>query len=134
VNGETDLAHLLNSLAPELLPGNFRFVSIIGEPTPEVLALALASFREREGSSLVISADAVAQLPSNTACSDDFRCISLRVHSSLDAVGLTAFIARLLAEHDISANVIAAYHHDHVFVPAGRADEALKLLESVSTP
>ena len=50
------------------------------------------------------------------------------MHSSLEAVGLTAAVAAALAEAGISANVVAAFHHDHVFVPAERAEEALDCL------
>ncbi|WP_238326176.1 ACT domain-containing protein [Marinomonas sp. S3726] len=54
----------------------------------------------------------------------------MTVHSSLDAVGLTAAVATKLAEHDISANVIAAYYHDHIFVQKEKADAALQALKS----
>ena len=57
-----------------------------------------------------------------------FRCITLGVHSSLEAVGLTAAVAGKLAAHGIAANVIAAYFHDHVFVQANLADRAIGLL------
>jgi hypothetical protein len=62
-----------------------------------------------------------------------FRCITLSVHSSLDAVGLTAVVATQLAAHNISANVIAAFYHDHVFVPAPHADAALAALQALGT-
>jgi hypothetical protein len=54
------------------------------------------------------------------------------VHSSLQAVGLTAAVASELAAHNISANVIAGTHHDHVFVPSSDANRALELLKSMS--
>jgi hypothetical protein len=57
--------------------------------------------------------------------------ITLRVHSSLAAVGLTAAVAAALSDHGISANVVAAYCHDHIFVPADRAEEALAALRSL---
>ena len=61
-----------------------------------------------------------------------FRCITLRVHSSLHAVGLTAAVSAELARHAVSANVVAGYFHDHVLVPSDRAEEALKHLENLS--
>jgi len=60
-----------------------------------------------------------------------FRQITLTVHSSLAAVGLTAAVATKLASHDISANVVAAYYHDHIFVPAEKAESALLALKEL---
>ncbi|MEH6453460.1 MAG: ACT domain-containing protein, partial [Psychromonas sp.] len=37
-----------------------------------------------------------------------------------------------LASHGISANVIAAYYHDHIFVQAEKADQALLALKELS--
>jgi hypothetical protein len=61
-----------------------------------------------------------------------FKCIALEVHSSLEAVGLTAAVIKKLTEKDISANVIAAYYHDYIFVQAEKADTALSALEELS--
>jgi uncharacterized protein len=58
--------------------------------------------------------------------------ITLRVHSALDAVGLTAAVSRALAHAGLSCNVLAGLHHDHLLVPAGRADEALAVLRELS--
>ncbi|MCB1704295.1 MAG: ACT domain-containing protein [Halioglobus sp.] len=57
-----------------------------------------------------------------------FRCITLTVHSSLIAVGLTAAVSGTLAAHNISANIIAAFFHDHLFVPQEDAERALAAL------
>ena len=57
-----------------------------------------------------------------------FRLITLTVHSSLEAVGLTAIVTNKLAEHEISANVVAAYYHDHIFVPCEKAGKAMEVL------
>lgn len=50
------------------------------------------------------------------------------MHSSLEAVGLTAAVAARLAEPGISANVVAGFFHDHVFVPWARREEAVEAL------
>jgi hypothetical protein len=91
----------------------------------------LASFAEAEGLSLVLTRESADE--EGLAYEGTFRCISLQVHSSLEAVGLTAAVTGELAAHDISANVIAGYHHDHVFVPSHQAESALRLLENMSS-
>jgi hypothetical protein len=58
--------------------------------------------------------------------------ITLAVHSGLAAIGLTARVATALAARGISANMIAAFHHDHVFVPWDRRDEAMAALRELS--
>ncbi|MEM7259310.1 MAG: ACT domain-containing protein, partial [Pseudomonadota bacterium] len=54
--------------------------------------------------------------------------ITLEVHSSLEAVGMTAAFAKKLTEHGLSANVIAGYYHDHIFVQADAKERALAAL------
>ena len=61
-----------------------------------------------------------------------FKGITLTVHSSLDAVGLTAAVANKLTEKGISANVIAAYYHDHIFVQTEKAALAIEALNEFS--
>jgi hypothetical protein len=58
--------------------------------------------------------------------------ITLRVHSALAAVGLTAAVAQELAGIGVSCNVVAGYHHDHLFVPYERAAEAVAALEDLA--
>ena len=58
--------------------------------------------------------------------------ITLHVHSALDAVGLTAAFATALTAEGISANVVAGYFHDHLFVPEDRADDAMRALRRLS--
>jgi uncharacterized protein len=58
--------------------------------------------------------------------------ITLRIHSALGAVGLTAAVSQELAAVGLSCNVIAGYHHDHIFVPYERAQEAASLLEDLA--
>ena len=58
--------------------------------------------------------------------------VSLTIQSDLAAVGLTAAFARALADHGISANVVAGFHHDHIFVPWASRDKALTALQELS--
>ena len=129
--GELGLATLLAGLSPRLAPGEFVFCTLAGAAYGDAAGLApLAAFAEEEGLTLVAPLERAAA--AGHACDQPMRCITLGVHSSLEAVGLTAAVAAALAARDISANVIAAYHHDHVFVPAARAQEALELLQALS--
>tara|TARA_B110000037_G_scaffold172449_1_gene195978 strand:- start:758 stop:1150 length:393 start_codon:yes stop_codon:yes gene_type:complete len=125
--GEEDLDTLLVLLEPSLLPGDFVFCTAANLKYGDFAELQpLASYQEEEGLTLVLakqSAD-VAGLAYDSV----FNCITLMVHSSLDAVGLTAAVSGKLAANGISANVMAAYHHDHVFVPENKAKVALQLL------
>jgi hypothetical protein len=57
--------------------------------------------------------------------------ISLGVHSSLDAVGLTAAFSRALTNAEISSNVVAALFHDHIFVRWEQREEALQVLTAL---
>ena len=58
--------------------------------------------------------------------------ITLTIHSALEAVGLTAAVSTALADHGISANMVAGFHHDHIFLPAKDADRALNILLDLS--
>lgn len=126
----THLPTLLAHMEPELKPDEFVFVSLANPQSEVVSALhPVATFCEGEGLSLIVdraTADA-HHLPYDAV----FRLISLHVHSSLQAVGLTAVVSSTLARNDISANVVAAYYHDHIFVPAPQAQRALQILKNL---
>jgi hypothetical protein len=59
------------------------------------------------------------------------RCIKLNVYSSLEGVGLTAVVSSALGDNGISCNMVAAFHHDHVFLPSGQCDLAMEVLTSL---
>jgi hypothetical protein len=87
----------------------------------------LASFEESEGLTLIVPVESAEK--AQIAYESKFKRITLTVHSSLAAVGLTAAVATKLASYGISANVVAAYYHDHIFVQTEKADEALLALK-----
>lgn len=127
---EHRLERLLAELQPVLDPTEYAFV-LLGEDhaVPEWIE-PLATFREDEGTTLIVTAgDAEAQGWKNRfAC----RRVTLRVHSALGAVGMLASVANWLAEADIPCNVFAAVSHDHLFVPSDRGEEAIALLQARS--
>ena len=128
--GETELNALLADLRPSLSPDTYVFCTLEGARYGDLADTApLASVTEREGLTLVLTREQADQ--AELTYEGTFRCITLEVHSSLEAVGLTAAVAAVLGRHDISANVLAGYHHDHILVPAARAEQALVLLSRV---
>lgn len=129
--GITDLPTLLASLRPALLPSEYVFVSLPGAEYDDGAELdPVAAFMEEEGLSLIVPRERADD--AELAYDGVFRRITLRAHSSLAAVGLTAAVAGRLAKDGIPANIVAAFHHDHLFVPAERADDALAALEGLS--
>jgi hypothetical protein len=124
-SGETDQATLLRSMRPVLREGEYVFCSLPhGSAIPDLAPLF--TFREDEGLTVVV----LREIADTAAISyvSVFRRITLSVHSSLDAVGFLAAVTTELERHGISANAVSAYYHDHLFVPADRADEALAAL------
>eukprot|EP00435_Cladocopium_sp_Y103_P072954 s259_g41.t2 len=87
-------------------------------------------FREEEGLTLILPKDVAEK--HDLAHEGPFCRISLMVHSSLEAVGLTAAVAKALSDAQLSANVVAAFHHDHIYVPAPEAPRAVEVLKSLA--
>ena len=130
MSGITDINELLSSMQPALAEGAFVFCTVTGQLADYLALDPIATFREFEGLTLVVSQAAADQ--AGLDYEGVFRQITLSVHSSLEAVGLTAAVSAALADQDISANVIAAYYHDHVFVPSAQAARALSALKALS--
>ncbi|MEV7723195.1 ACT domain-containing protein [Streptomyces sp. NPDC087917] len=131
MSGESDLRKLLSGMRPELNEGRYVFCTLPIDAEPPTGLAPVATVREAEGLTLVLrqeEADAAGLSYSYTA-----GWITLRIHSALDAVGLTGAFAAALAAHGLSCNVIAGYHHDHLFVAADRAAEAVSVLEELAT-
>ncbi len=126
--GITELETLLESMHPRLQEGEFVFCTVPGALSSYVKLDPLAVFQEDEGLTLVLNKNAAAK--KGLAFEGVYRQITLTVHSSLDAVGLTAAVSSRLASKGISANVIAAYYHDHIFVQKEKADRAMAALET----
>lgn len=129
MNAERNLSRLVAGMRPELNPGRYVFTTVDG-PAPAGVA-PVVTVAESEGLTLVVrqeEADAAGLAYDYVA-----GWITLRVHSALDAVGLTAVVATGLAEAGLSCNVVAGFHHDHLFVEHARAEEALAVLRALAS-
>ncbi len=113
----SDLAGMLAEMAPVLDPREWRFVVVKGEAPADAFAL----IREDEGATAIVPGEG-----------GGFARITLMVHSALDGVGLTAAVSGALAGAGIACNVVAGFHHDHLFVPWGRREEALERLQRLA--
>ncbi|MCM2399007.1 ACT domain-containing protein [Rhizobium sp. S95] len=130
-NGIIDPVQLLAEMEPQLAPGLFVFVHVPAGHALDLAALdPVGTFRETEGLTLILSEDKARE--HGLAGGTPLRQITLDVHSSLEAVGLTAAVSGELARNGIAANVVAAFYHDHIFVPATDAEKALRLLRELS--
>lgn len=122
---------MLRSMQPELLDGSYVFITLPGASYGDFSDLdPLASVREKEGLTLVVPKDKA----DSTEHSYDavMRCISLNVHSALEAPGLVAAFSTALADQGISCNLLAGYYHDHIFIPEHQSTEALQVLIKLS--
>lgn len=126
MGGESDLTVLLRGMKPELHAEEYGFGQLRpGAGLPAGL-VPFALIAEAEGLTVIAPAAALARhaVPHEAG----WARISLHVHSSLSAVGLTAGVATALAAHGISANVVAGLRHDHFFVQWPRRDAAIAIL------
>ncbi|WP_192867828.1 ACT domain-containing protein [Thaumasiovibrio subtropicus] len=126
----TDLDVLLKSMSPQLKPGNYVFCTVQGELSAFLSLNPIATFQESEGLTLIVEESQA--LAANLAFDGVFKLITLTVHSSLEAVGLTAAFATKLASNGISANVVAGFYHDHIFVQKEKAEMAIAALSEFS--
>lgn len=124
--GDTDLTRILRTLSPVVRGDEFVFVT---RPTVE----------RTDADALICEDEGVTHLVRREIADEmqwpyDFVAawITLRVHSSLAGVGLTATVSRALADAGISCNMVAGYFHDHLLVPIDRAADALAVLERLS--
>ena len=123
--GETDLEVMLATLAVDRRPGVFTYVTV-ATVLPDVLAEAHAIVREGSSTTVVLPVEAAER--DGHMIELHLAWLTLRVQSSLEAVGLTAAVSQRLARENIPCNVLAGYLHDHVLVPVDRVDVAIAAL------
>lgn len=129
MSGEKDLEILLKSMKPEHNPGDYVFCK-----TEKISDLNLDEiemfFREKEAITLILKKEIADQLKLEYWVVMSW--ITLSVHSSLEAVGLTAAFSKALSQNGISCNVVAAFYHDHIFVNKNDTEKAMDILNAFS--
>ncbi|MDX2047423.1 MAG: ACT domain-containing protein [Chitinophagaceae bacterium] len=127
--GETNLDILLKTMKPELNTGDYVFCTV-KDPALINVNDAILIFKEAEGTTIIVEKKTADKL--NLDYSFIAAWITLAVHSSLHAVGLTAAFSKALSDNGISCNVVAAYYHDHIFVNKEDAEKAITVLKELS--
>ena len=125
MNGETNLQALIKNMQPELQPGEYVF-SYVDDLSNIYAGKIVALFKEKEAYTIIIEKHVAEEwkLPYQYVAA----WITLTIHSSLEAVGLTAAFSTVLANAGISCNVVAGYYHDHIFVALQDAEKAMEVL------
>jgi hypothetical protein len=129
MSGGTDLTKLLQELHPIRNEGEYVFC-LVNSLSNAAELNPLCIFQEKEEVTVILPKKRADEnfLLYSVICV----WITLNVHSSLEAVGLTAAVAKALTEANISCNVVAAYYHDHLFVPVKDAERAMDVLKRLS--
>jgi hypothetical protein len=130
MTGEKDLNKLLKAMRPVHNVGNYVFCTV-DSLTPEYINEAVLIFKEQEGNTLIIRKEVADKLGLKYSIIASW--ITLTVYSSLAAVGFTAAYSEALARNGISCNVVAGFHHDHLFVRREDTVKALEILYELST-
>ncbi|MBP6180941.1 ACT domain-containing protein [Flavobacterium sp.] len=129
MSGEKDLEKLLKTMKPEHIIGEYVFCSI-HDLTNLNLDDIIMTFKEQEGTTIIIKKELADILKIEYSFIASW--ITLTVHSSLEAVGLTAAFSNALSQDGISCNVVAAFYHDHIFVDKKDINKAMEILNRFS--
>ena len=127
--GKTDLKDLLKTLSPKHNIGDYVFC-VVDDLSNINLVDVVMTFKESEGITVILQKELADRLGLHYSFVASW--ITLSVHSSLAAVGLTAVFSKALTEKEISCNVVAAYYHDHIFVDKKDTAEAMDILVGLS--
>lgn len=129
MNGEKNLEILLKTMKPKINLGEFVFCEVKNLEKIKLNEIVM-SFREEESITIITKKEIADKL--NLKYSFIASWITLTIHSSLEAVGLTAAFSKALSKKGISCNVVAAFYHDQIFVDKKDTEKAIEILNKFS--
>ncbi len=129
MNGETNLELMIKNMKPELHAGEYVFIAVDNIAQFD-MSKAISFFKEKEACTIIVEKHIADEWKRSYQYIAAW--ITLNVHSSLEAVGLTAAFSKALCDAGISCNVVAAYYHDHIFVDVKDAEKAMEVLNDLS--
>jgi len=127
--GEINLNILLKTMKPKHNVGDYVFCSVVDLNTVKLKDVILV-FKEEEGNTIIIEREVADNLKLEYPFIAAW--ITLTIHSSLEAVGLTAAFSTALSKEGISCNVVAAFYHDHIFVDKKDVERSMNILNKFS--
>ncbi|PZX52049.1 ACT domain-containing protein [Algoriphagus chordae] len=128
-SGETEIDKLIKGMRPKLNEGEYVFVTVENIDVIDRKD-TICEFKESEGTTIIITRKKADELKLSYQYLASW--ITLMIHSSLEAVGLTALFSTVLAKNNISCNVVAGYYHDHIFVDSKDATKAMEVLTQLA--
>lgn len=129
-HGKTDLKDIIQKLNPIKNPGTYIYTKKNNSSAMIPFEDIIFYFRENEGSTLILDKSKADE--QKLSYHQLFAWITLDVHTSLNAIGLTALISDALSRNKIPCNIVAAYTHDHLFVPEDLSEKTLRILNDLS--
>jgi len=121
-----ELGELLRAMRPVLNDGVYVY-AVVPHGLPISDLDYVARFKEREGVTFVLPEGEASRAGLSIVLRVAW--ITLEVQSDLQALGFTAAFSGALAQAGIGCNVMAAAHHDHIFVPWEQAEQAIACLD-----
>ena len=129
MSGEKNLEILLKTMKPKINLGEFVFCEVKNLEKINLSEIVM-TFMEEESITIIAQKEIADKL--NLKYSFIASWITLTIHSSLEAVGLTAAFSKALSENGISCNVVAAFYHDHIFVDKKDTEKTMEILNKFS--
>ena len=129
MSGEKNIRKLIKEMNPVLNVGEYVFTTV-SDINSVSRSITIFEFKEEEGTTIVLEKSKANEL--NLQYQFIALWITLKIHSSLEAVGLTAAFSSELAKHNISCNIVSGYYHDHIFVAIKDGQKTIKILTEFS--